>query len=294
MRLLVAIPHYYKAADGTHGSSSVASRGRRIQALSEAILAMHQLLGPGACEIDIARKTAIPLPCPHTVDIVVCTTGSAHLVADLPLRPNLFQHHPTQAEPLMLGFECHAVLREYLGQYDFYAFLEDDLVIHDSLFLEKLTQFNRFTPLPALLQPNRYEISGHGPFTKAYVDGVIRHGATSAFQDVSDEPTLQGQLLGLPVRFRRPLNPHAGCFFLSQEQMAYWVSQPHFLDRDVRFISPLESAATLGLMKTFRIYKPDRVCANFLEIRHADPRFIPLIGHQVVLDSPKNVPQPVG
>jgi hypothetical protein len=39
-------------------------------------------------------------------------------------------------------------------------------------------------------------------------------------------------------------------------------------------------------MKTFRIYKPDRACANFLEIRHADNRFIQLIGSQVAIPKP--------
>jgi hypothetical protein len=283
MRILVTIPHYYKAADGAHGSSSASSLGRRIQALSEAILALHQLCGYRTCEIDIARKTAIPLPSTCHVDIVVCTTGTNHLVPELPLPSGLFRHHATQAEPLMLGFECHAVLQEFLDRYDYYAFLEDDLVIHDPWFFEKLEQFNRFTAVQDLLQPNRYEISASGPFAKAYVDGDIRPQATSAFQDVTVQPTLKGHILGLPVQFRRPLNPHSGCFFLSQAQLEYWISQPHFLDRDVRFVSPLESAATLGIMKTFRIYKPDRVCANFLEIRHADHRFIQLIGRQVAV-----------
>jgi hypothetical protein len=282
MKILVTIPHYYKAADGAHGSST-ASSGRRIQALSEAILAIHQLFGHRTCEIDIARKTAIPLPSIHSVDIVVCTTGDAHMIPDLSLPPQLFRHHATNAEPLMLGFECHKVLRDYLGQYDYYVFLEDDLVLQDALFFEKLEQFNRFTTVQDLLQPNRYELSAQAPFSKAYVDGDIRPGATSTFQNVQEQPTLQGQLMGLSVQFCRPLNPHSGCFFLNQEQLAYWVQQPHFLDRDVRFISPLESAATLGIMKTFRIYKPDRACASFLEIRHADNRFIQLIGNKVAV-----------
>jgi hypothetical protein len=181
----------------------------------------------------------------------------------------------------MLGFECHRVLAMHLGKYDYYCFLEDDLVIRDTLFFEKLNQFNRLTQVQDLLQPNRYEISARSPFHKAYVDGDIRPGATNMFQQIENQSDLQGQLMGLSLKFRRPLNPHSGCFFLNQEQMAYWVHQPHFLERDVRFISPLESAATLGIMKTFRIYKPTRECANFFEIQHADNRFIQLIGNTV-------------
>jgi hypothetical protein len=65
--------------------------------------------------------------------------------------------------------------------------------------------------------------------------------------------------------------------------MEYWANQPHFLDRDTRFIGPLESAATLGIMKTFRIYKPAPEHANFLEIQHFGSDFLSLIGSQVPL-----------
>jgi hypothetical protein len=50
--------------------------------------------------------------------------------------------------------------------------------------------------------------------------------------------------------------------------MAHWAAQPYFLDRDTGFIGPLESAATLGIMRTFRVYKPANENANFLEIEH--------------------------
>jgi hypothetical protein len=38
-----------------------------------------------------------------------------------------------------------------------------------------------------------------------------------------------------------------------------------FFDRDTSFIGPLESAATLGIMRAFRIYKPAPEHAAFLE-----------------------------
>jgi hypothetical protein len=65
--------------------------------------------------------------------------------------------------------------------------------------------------------------------------------------------------------------------------MAHWANQPHFLDRDTSFIGPLESAATLGIMKTFRIYKTAPNQANFLEIQHFGTAFVRLIGEQVGL-----------
>ena len=74
--------------------------------------------------------------------------------------------------------------------------------------------------------------------------------------------------MGVPVAFRRTLNPHSGCFFLNAAQMEHWARQPYFLNRDTSFIGPLESAATLGIMRTFRVYKPVPEHASFLEIQH--------------------------
>ena len=56
--------------------------------------------------------------------------------------------------------------------------------------------------------------------------------------------------------------------------MADWSQQPYFLDGDRSFIGALESAATLGIMKTFRVYKADLPNASFLEVRHGDRKYL--------------------
>ena len=58
------------------------------------------------------------------------------------------------------------------------------------------------------------------------------------------------------VKFARALNPHSGFFVLSAEQFDTMSRQQHFLDMDCSFISPLESAATLCLLKNFSVFKP--------------------------------------
>jgi hypothetical protein len=42
---------------------------------------------------------------------------------------------------------------------------------------------------------------------------------------------------------------------------------------DCGFISPLESSVTLGVMKTFPIYKAFGPDAGFFELEHLDTRF---------------------
>jgi hypothetical protein len=159
--------------------------------------------------------------------------------------------------------------------------LEDDLVLHDPWFFSKLKWFTHHAGNGNLLQPNRYEVSPQGAVFKAYVDGDLADSATSTFQNVDEQRQLMGKIMEQTIAFERALNPHSGCYFLNAEQMAHWAKQSHFLDRDTRFIGPLESAATLGIMRTFRVYKSTPAYANFLEIQHFGASFLKLIGNKV-------------
>jgi len=168
-----------------------------------------------------------------------------------------------------LGYECQAVLREQLGRYDYYCYQEDDLIPRDPLWFQKLTWFNQFAGEDCLLQPHRYEVSTRQGFRKAYIDGDLPLDKTLLYQDIGDRWQLSFDAFGRRVRFLRPKNPHAGCYFLTAAQFEHWMCKPYFLDRERSFYSHLESAATLGIMRTFRIYKPAPEHAGLFEIQHA-------------------------
>jgi hypothetical protein len=282
MRLLFAIPHFFDhdPAGGRRHGSLGPDPAQRARALADCLAAIHQLFGRPQCVIDIARRTTTPAN--HltalAADAVVCTTGGRHLLDRLPVGGGYFTHLPTAAEPRLLGFECHAALRDRLADgYDFYCYLEDDLLLRDPLFFAKLRWFAGSFGEEALLMPNRFEVARDRIVHKAYVDGPIRPAASSAFQDVGEAPELEAEALGLRVVFRRTTNPHSGGFFLSAAQMAAWAAKPYFLDRDTSFVGPLESAATLGVMRTFRVYKPAAENAAFLELEHPGTGFLSLI-----------------
>ena len=280
MRVLFTIPHYYQpgpsgASRPAHGSSLAKPEARRT-ALSQCVLAIHQLFGTAQFIMQLAAKRTRPAneSLRAEVHIVICTTGGRHLLGQLALDQSLYHHHPTQAEPLKLGYECQAVLRDRWGNYDYYCYLEDDLILHDPWLFAKLAWFSSQAGADAVLLPNRFE-RGPTPLAhKAYIDGDLAARVTEKFQDVRQVPEFRGTALGVPLVFRRPLNPHAGCYFLTAEQMAHWMRQPDFLDRSSAFIGPLESAATLGIMRTFRVYKPARENANFLEVEHYGTGFL--------------------
>jgi hypothetical protein len=285
MRILFTIAHFFRPdSKGKHASQRKNSQSR-IQALTQSITNLHQLFGKYQSIINIGQRLAFPANQPQDIqlDIIICTTQNCHLLEQLTLPSHFYYHYPTQAEPLLLGFECQAVLKDNLGKYDYYCFLEDDLIIHDPWFFVKLNWFTKQAGNLSLLQPNRYEVSLNNLTDKAYIDGDLLPRVTAPFQNIQEKPELKGKIMGIPITFCRALNPHSGCYFLNANQMAYWAKQKHFLDRDTSFVSPLESAATLSIMKTFRIYKTVAQEANFLEIQHFGTGFISLIGRTIAL-----------
>lgn len=274
MRILFTIPHYYDARGGGAYGSLKADPAPRRNALAGMVFGLHCTFGAeqGLNGRLVAKSNTFQA---GEIDVAICTTGGRHLIDQLRLPPGLFRHHATQAEPQYLGFECHAVLREGLGKYDYYGYLEDDLLLADPLFFQKLEWFNGIAGDEAVLQPNRFELALGQRWHKLYIDGnLARPEMSTRLQDVSDRPEVSGKALGADFRFQRVNNPHSGCFFLNARQMAHWAAQPGFLQRQATFAGPLESAATLGLMRTFRVYKPARENAGFLEVRHLDNRYL--------------------
>lgn len=285
LRILCTIPHYHAATPrrtrSRHGSLRQQA-ATRIEALSACIRSLHELFGRRQFMLEPGKRVAHSAnkQIESRLDIVVCTTRGAHLVDKIQLAEGWFSHHDTDVEPPMLGFECHRVLQERLGRYDFYCYLEDDLILHDPWQFLKLAWFTREVGNGSVLLPNRFEVGSNPYADKVYLDGDIPAFATVKYQDPSKSARVEADILGMRVVFRRALNPHSGCFFLNAKQMARWALAPHFLDRDVGFVGPLESAASLGVMRTFQVYKAASDHAAFLEIQHFGSAFLNIVRHR--------------
>ena len=180
MRILVAIPHYVRPtgddryAQRPHGALD-GGPAPRIEALSACLTALHSLFHPEHCLIDHGRRHArlAPAAVPHFLDVAICTTGGRHILDQLPVAARYYTHHETAAPPELLGFACHDFLRERLGQYDYYCYLEDDMVLHDPWFFVKLAWFNATVGDDNVLQPNRFEAGLNHLVPKVYVDGAL-------------------------------------------------------------------------------------------------------------------------
>lgn len=285
MKLLLTIPHFFggKRDDGEEKSGKYASQRdnavTRVQALQSCVYQLHQTFGSSQAMIHQAerRTNSANTHSRHELHIVIVVAGHSHLLNEAEFPATICQPFPVDGDPMHLGFHCQTILRDRWGNFDYYGYLEDDLILGDPWFFDKLNWFNGHGDNSKVLLPNRHEVGNDLAYKKCYLDGDLAPHVTQKFQNISQEPELRSTVMGKPIRFVRPLNPHSGCYFLNAEQMKIWINQPHFGERTGAFVGPLESAATLGIMKTFQIYKPARENANFLEIQHHGNRFLSLI-----------------
>lgn len=274
MRLLVTIPHYCRRTteDPGHYGSESGDVAARIDQVRRCLTTLHHTFGT-------RQSIAADPPClanttlAASVDVVLVTSYDQHLADELPR--HLFTQYATEIDPRHLGFLCHDILRDHAGRYDYFAYLEDDLEITDPLFLNKLAWFSQQFGHSPLLQPNRFETAPDLEVMKLYIDGPTTVPEVSArFQDVTTRPRLIAHAFGRSFLFERVNNVHSGCFFLNAHQLARIAASPKFGKPSSEFFGPLESAATLMIMRAFEVYKPARENAGFLELAHLGRRFL--------------------
>jgi hypothetical protein len=274
MRALVVLVHYFKPeANPRHTSVDESRRENRTRALETVIQGYRGLFGP-ASKLHFADR-ALDVSSPDVqLDIRVLTVPNCSLLSpEFQQRQGINQTFCEPGNPRMLGFFAYRLFAKLAQDYDWFIFSEDDLLVRDPLMFDKLAWFNATFGDKRVLSPNRLEWNPKAYSLKTYVDGDI---SAKTFGEMTrplpDEDLLKARPLHSEVTFQRARNPHSGFFAITKTQLAHWMAQPHWLDHDVSFVSPLESAATLGLTKTFAVYKP-LTPAAFLEVEHLDDRF---------------------
>jgi len=273
-KILIAIPHYFRREAKSVYDSERSSAEDRAVLVAKTLSGLWTNLGGPTTIYETKGGRLLDGPHRHQINIRLVTAGSDHLVESLQGVRELFRHVSTNiANPRLLGFECHRIFAEEVEDFDWFVYLEDDLVLHDPLLIEKLGWFSQRFGDINLLQVNRYE-KGYG-YARVYIDGPGRWKAQGRGPPWPE--TLEAEFLGRTLRFELATNPHSGCFFVTRRQMRRWMRSTIFLDRDTSFVGPLESAATLGIYKTFRVYKTAAANYDFVEIRHAGSVYLKTI-----------------
>ncbi len=202
----------------------------------------------------------------HTqLELVLNTLPGRHVAEALPehLSSRLVVRERDGVDPMLLGFEAQTEFVDRAEDFDWFIYFEDDLVLSDSLVLEKLAYFNSGAPPDALLLPHRYEFwNGQ----KTYIDLESRHGREWAWNRLT--------LIQIESwRFAEFENPHSGCYFLSRQQLGRWTDTGRQWFGQVSYTAQRESAATGCLGEAFRLYKPHPANLTFLELRHWDTKY---------------------
>jgi hypothetical protein len=226
-------------------------------------------------EVGVARLTAtlegLLESLAHTsLELVVNALKGRHVVAGLPayLRERVTVREQEGIEPLFLGFEAQEEFAARAGEFDWFMFLEDDLVLADSLLLEKLTFFNEAAPPDAVLLPHRFELF-EGRKIRIDLRSKRRAGETGIVNRLT-------VIEAGDWRFAEFENPHSGVYCLSQAQLRRWLATGRRWKGTSSYYGPLESAATGSLEECFRLYKPHPDTIGFLEIRHLGTKYAEL------------------
>jgi hypothetical protein len=282
MRILIAIVHYWNPEGGGLHQSLRPDPEPRLQALRAQLQAFRRL-DQAQSVLNIAQRAVVPAnqALRHQIDVRLITDGQHTVLQRLdPAFRHWAQEVVTQpATGRELGFEAQRYLASQVNQnYDLYAYFEDDLIIHDPLFFHKIRWFLGLMGPSAALLPQRLEWhDGPHVVDRFYIDGPLVEQELRQWIP-KPGPTVVFQLPTGDVVFDSPANPHSGCFVLSPQQLRAWTEHPCWQDGDRSFVSPLESAATLGIAKMFQLYKPAYSHASWLEVQHWGTSFHQLIG----------------
>jgi hypothetical protein len=216
----------------------------------------------------------------HDLTVVINTFRDRDGVAALPAyqqaRCRIVRHE--DGDPMLVEFGAQDIFLHAQDEFDWFLFLEDDIAVEDTCFLEKLAEFNRLShDGRALLLPHRFE---YNEGRKYYIDRDFGNRGwglgESTVEDVINPLTTisyDSALAATRVSHAEFTNPHAACHCLSRAQLARWNDGGRAWYRRVLWVGALESAATGCLFECFDLYKPHPANKWFLEVRHLATKY---------------------
>ena len=203
-------------------------------------------------------------------EIIILTKLGFSLHEELPqyLKNKIKIFNSLQEDPMFVEFDAFEIFKENINSFDHFIFTEDDILLTDSWFLEKIKKFNRISPFPSyVLLPHRFE----------YFNGVKYYMDHEAFLNNDSKIYNYSDILSVDLgdtKFCVYANPHAAFYCLNKAQMLIWVKSGYkWKNKSIAF-GPLESAATFVLYENFKFLKPHPDNINYFEIQHFGNKYI--------------------
>ena len=283
----VGIPHFCRigaGSDGGYGSSRDDALLQRAAALSRCLggvlslarAAEEEILG--IADANLLQAPALQSPGQQAsglaIDCHLFVTGDDYLKDVLTaFQRRITVHQLELNDPRRLPF----VVRDFLlndeggGSADLSVYLEDDLVIQDRLYMDKLLWFYKQTAHQFALMPHRFELTGYHLKPRLFVDGPIDPDVLPDHQKPCEE-VCSGRFAGqVKIAFERASNPHSGSFSCSA------IQRQRILEAGVAdegFVGPLETVATHTVLQHLPVLKPGWSHRDFLCFEHAHPSFL--------------------
>lgn len=203
------------------------------------------------------------------VKIIINTVRDRYLTDHLPeYQRNLIQvKEQENCDPLYTEFRAQDEFISRIQDYDWFLFMEDDMVIRDSNFLDKLNYFNENINNPRIvLRPNCYEMYNG---RKYYIEAT--------YNEQDNTLKLVNNSLSVieigELKFCEYENSHVPLYCLTQEQLQIWADSGQQWKNKVMMVSPLESAGTACLFECFSLYFPHPDNLHFFEVMHWDNKY---------------------
>lgn len=285
-RVRIVVPHYHlEGAESIgHGSTRKGTRLARQLALGRCLGGLLSLnrqpqdlvLNPAAKVLEIAPPIHDPTTRLAGVDVEVTVFVSGeHYLREIidPLAERLSVQQLQLEDPRQLPLAAAAWLRQHEQPADLHLYVEDDLVIQDPRYVDKLVWFTERTQHRFVLMPHRFECCVSQSPMRLYVDGPVRPVDQQAPVWVDEEQEVARGTYwdGRSVGFAQASNPHSGSFCLSEPQRQLLLERAA---EPMEFVGPLETAATGTVLGQFPVLKPVWAQRDFLCLEHGHPSFL--------------------
>jgi hypothetical protein len=177
---------------------------------------------------------------------------------------------------MFVEFDAYEVFKKHLAEFDYFLFLEDDILLTDSWFIEKIKKFNSVSPFKKyVLLPHRFE---YYKGIKYYIDQLsVRNDKQTIF---THSNTLNLNLDD--VSFCIYENPHAAFYCLNKNQMLMWIDSGYKWKNKVVAFGTLESAATFSMYENFQFIKPRPDYIDYLEVQHFGNKY--MLNDKIVIE----------
>ena len=275
MKVLITIPHIFNPKKGSpYSSQNEEKRQTKVKGLAKASIEnmyRHSRRNWVHASLGYKKKIVTRETTGNTgveLTIQVYTKKELNLIDNISHNGEIeiYNCEEFKEEDIPLLASRRSV--EQADKYDIVGYIEDDILIEDNEFFEKLMYLYSVLPPYYALMPHRCEFMNN----KGY---VILSGDPDGQRNDLFWATGEKVEIDWPTgkkTFYRATNPHSGCYFLSRVQAdmvnRYW--SPKNWASSFVLSGPLEQAASGILLPILKIMKPIKEDYKFLMVSHQD------------------------